>query len=183
LAWGRRLAYPTKEYGNLRLPGRRLAERRLRGGEPRDLHAERRAGHVVESGLMAERHRGRVAAVLTADADLESLSGLAAALDADADQRADACGIDRYERIARDEAARRVDAEEACGIVAADAEGGLGQVVGAEREELGASGDIVGQERRPRQLDHGADLVLQPGAGLLSHRRGHGVDPRLDDVE
>ena len=61
---------------------------------------------------MAERDRGRIAAVLAADADLEMLADLAAALDADLDQRADAVAVDRHERIARQDAARDIDAEE-----------------------------------------------------------------------
>src|ERR1700693_767412 len=41
-----------------RLAGGGLAERRLRGGEPRDRHAERRARNIVEPDLVAERDRG-----------------------------------------------------------------------------------------------------------------------------
>src|SRR4051812_22142910 len=62
----------------LRLAGNRLAERGLRRGEARDRHAIGRARDVVEPDLVAERHRGRIAAVLAADPDLEVLAGLAA---------------------------------------------------------------------------------------------------------
>src|SRR4051794_31286337 len=82
-----------------RLPRRGLAERGLRRGEPRDRHAVGRAGDVIQPDLMAERHRGRIAAVFAADADLEVCPRLAAALDADLDQFADAVAIDRDERI------------------------------------------------------------------------------------
>src|SRR5207244_7804144 len=102
----------------------------------RDRHAERRAGHVVEPDLVAEGDRGRIAAVLAADADLEPAPSLAPALDADAYQFADALAVDRHERIGREDAARRVRPEEARGVVAADAERRLRQVVGAEGEEL-----------------------------------------------
>src|SRR6185295_8735915 len=105
-----------------------------------------------------ERDRGRVAAMLAADADLEFLSHLPPALDADPYQLADALLVDRDERISRKDAARRVDAEERRRVVAADAEGGLRQVVGAEREEFGALGNLTRHQRRARQLDHGADL-------------------------
>src|SRR5947207_14791325 len=81
-----------------------LAERGLRRGEPRDRHAERRARHVVEPDLVAEHDRSRIAAVLAADADLEVPAHLAAALDADPNQRADAIAVDRPERIARQDA-------------------------------------------------------------------------------
>src|SRR6478672_3768085 len=125
-----------------------LAERGLRRGKPGDRHAERRARYIVETDLVAERDRRRIAAVLAADANLEVFAHPAAALDADPHQRADAIAIDRHERIARQDAARRVDAEERRGVVTADAEGGLGQVVGAEREELGGLRNLVGHQRR-----------------------------------
>src|SRR5260221_13263771 len=86
-----------------------LAERGLRRREPRDRHAERRAGHVVEPDLVAEHNRRRIAAVLTADADLEVPAHLAAALDADPNQRPDTVAVDRHERIARQDAACGVD--------------------------------------------------------------------------
>src|SRR5436305_13161617 len=78
-----------------------LAERGLRRGEPRDRHAERRARHVVEPDLVAERNRRRIAAVLAADADLEVLAHLAAALHADPNQPPNAFTVDRHERLAR----------------------------------------------------------------------------------
>src|SRR4051794_23533247 len=68
-----------------RLAGGGLAERRLGGGETRDRHTERRARHIVEAGRMAERDRGGIAAVLAADAELDVLARLAAALVGDAD--------------------------------------------------------------------------------------------------
>ena len=80
---------------------------------------------------MAEFDRGRVAAMLAADADLELAAHLAAALDADPHQFADALLIDRDEGIGRQNAARGVDAEERGRVVATDAERGLRQVVGA----------------------------------------------------
>src|SRR5690242_8125181 len=95
-----------------RLAGGLLAERGLRSRKARDRHAERRAGHVVEPRLVAERHRGGIAAVLTADADLQLLSDFSAALDADLDQFTDAFLVDRDEWIGRQDAALGVDAEE-----------------------------------------------------------------------
>ena len=44
-------------------------------------------------------------------------------------------------------------------VVAGEAPRHLGQVVGAEGEELGRLGDLVGGHGRARQLDHRADLV------------------------
>ncbi len=64
--------------------------------------------------------------------------------------------------------------EFALGVVAADAEGGLRQVVGAEAEEVGDGGDLVGGQSGARQLDHRAELVLDGrarlGGDLLCHR-------------
>ena len=48
---------------------RRGEQRRLRRGEPGDRHAEGRAGDVVEARDLAEAHRGRIAAVLAAEAE------------------------------------------------------------------------------------------------------------------
>ena len=60
-------------------------------------------------------------------------------------------------------------------VVAAEAPGGLGQVVGAEREEVGDLGDLAGGQRGPRQLDHGADREV---AGATPCSLGHvGDDP------
>ena len=44
--------------------------------------------------------------------------------------------------------------QEVAGVVAAQPPGGLGEIVGAEREELGLAGELVGGERGPGQLDH-----------------------------
>src|SRR4029077_4608028 len=113
-----------------------LAERRLRGGKPRDRHAERRARHVVEPDLVADRRGCRIAAVLAANAELERVARLAAAVRRDADQFADALAVERNERIGLENAFGGVGAEEARRIIARDAERGLRQVVGAEGEEL-----------------------------------------------
>ena len=53
----------------------------------------------------------------------------------------------------------QIMADEAAVVVAAHAERGLGQVVGAEAEKLRLLGDLVGDDTRPRQFDHGADQV------------------------
>src|SRR5262249_42318013 len=119
------------------LPAARvLAQRGLGGRKPRDWNTERRAGNVIKTDLMKERNRGRIAAVLAADADLEVIARRAAALDADPHQLADAFTIDRDERIGREDAALRIGAQEARRIVTADAERRLRQIVGTEREEL-----------------------------------------------
>jgi hypothetical protein len=121
--------------------------------------------------------------MLAADAELDILTRFAAALGREAHQFADAVAVDRHERIARQNALRGVDAEEARGIVAADAEGRLCQIVGAEGKELGRLCDLACLQRRARQLDHGADLIVDLRPCLSGDRLGHGVDPLLDQIE
>src|SRR3954471_22984809 len=130
------------------LARRILAERGLRRRQPCDRHAERRARDIVERERVAEGHRGGIAAVLAADADLELGARLASAFDADAHQLAYALAVDGDEGIKRDNSARHVEAEKARRIITADAVSRLGQVVGAEGKELGALGDVAGAQRR-----------------------------------
>ena len=65
-----------------------------------------------------------------------------------------------------------VSAKEPAGVISAETEGRLGQVVGAEGEELGLLGNRIGAQASPRQLDHGADQVghLDAGGSHLSPR-------------
>src|SRR5262245_60961885 len=65
------------------------ADRRLGGGEAGDRHAEGRAGHVVEAGLMAEGDGGGIAAMLATNADLEAGARPASALGAQPHELAD----------------------------------------------------------------------------------------------
>jgi hypothetical protein len=69
--------------------------------------------------------------MLAANAELEAGPHLAAALGRDPHQLADAVAVDGDERIDGKNALGRINAEKARGVVAADAEGGLRQVVGA----------------------------------------------------
>ena len=62
-------------------------------------------------------------------------------------------------------------------VVAAEAEGHLRQVVGAEREELGLLGDLVGRQGGAGDLDHRADQVLDLRPGLLEDLLGDGDAP------
>ena len=76
--------------------------------------------------------------MLAADAELEVGAGATAALGGDAHQLADPFEVEAGERVARQDPGPLVIADEARRIVARDAEGGLGQVVGAEAEEFDA---------------------------------------------
>src|SRR4051794_2780992 len=96
--------------------------------------------------------------MLAADADGEIGAGGAAALDGDTDQLADAAPGDRLERGDREDAQPEIAAEErSFHVVAGEPPRHLGQVVGAEGEELGGAGDLARGERRPGYLDHRAD--------------------------
>ena len=72
----------------------------LRGRQAGDRHPERRARHVVEPGLVEEGDGLGVAAVLTADAELQVLASGTTALRTDPDQLADARLVDGLERVA-----------------------------------------------------------------------------------
>src|SRR5581483_153279 len=161
-------------------------DRGLRRGETGHGHAEGRAGDVVETRRVAEGDGGGIAAMLAADADLEAGPRLAAALGAEAHELAHPVPVDGDERVDLEDRPLRVVGEDRRGIVARQPEAGLGEVVGAEREELGAclaGGDLVGLERGARQLDHGADLVFELDARLLLDRRRGGDDHVAQDVE
>src|SRR6202022_4587436 len=104
------------------------------------------ARYVIQSDLVAERDRSRIAAMLAANADFQIRAGLAPARDADLHQFTDAVAIDRNERIDFQDSLCDVGAEEPGGIIAADAVGGLRQIVGAERKELRRLRDVAGHQ-------------------------------------
>ena len=71
--------------------------------------------------------------MLAADPDLEIAPGLAAFLDRDLHQPPHAGHVDRLERVAGQDLLFEVaDDESSLGVVAREAEGGLGEVVCAE---------------------------------------------------
>src|SRR5439155_17800134 len=97
--------------------------------QPAHRYPERRAGHVVQPGVVEEVHRVRVAAVLAADTDLQLRPGRAALLDGDAHQPADALGVQRLERGYAEDAQFQVPGEErALHVVAGEAPTQLGQI-------------------------------------------------------
>src|SRR5215207_1311212 len=111
--------------------GSGAVERRVRRREARDRHAEGRAGHVVEPQPVAERHGARLAAVLAADADLEVRPGGATLRHREADQLAHAGLVEHLERVVGEDAAVDVARQKAPGVVAAQAERRLREVVRA----------------------------------------------------
>ena len=101
---------------------------------------------------MAETNRVGVSAMLSADAKLEFFAGLAPPFCRNLNELAHAFDIERHKRIARDHALAQIVVQEHAGIVAANADGGLRQIVGAEGEELRRLGDVAGAQRRARQF-------------------------------
>lgn len=97
--------------------------------------------------------------MFAADAELEPRPRLASAFRPDPDQLADAILIDGDEGIAFDHAEALIRAQEGSRVIARNAEGRLGQVIGAEGEELRRFRDLAGAQAGPRQLDHRADLI------------------------
>ena len=85
---------------------------------------------------MEELNRSRVAAVLAADAQLDVRAGLLAELGSHLNELANAVLVKAGERIRLVDLLVVVRAEELGRVVTREAEGHLGQVVGAEGEEL-----------------------------------------------
>ena len=160
-----------------------IADGRLRCRQARDRHAEGRAGNVGQADAVAELHGGRIAAVLAADAQLDVGAGLTAEIGCHLDQLADADLVEAGEGIVLVDLLVVVSAQELAGVVTGEAEGHLGQVVGAEGEELGLLGDLVRGQRGARDLDHGADLVVHIGTGVLDELVRLGAHDVLDILE
>ena len=77
----------------------RILDRGLGGGEACDRHPEGGAGHIGEPHVVAELHGRGIAALLTADAQLDIGTGLAAQLTGHLDQTAHAHLIQAGEGI------------------------------------------------------------------------------------
>src|SRR5947209_19590617 len=100
---------------------------------------------------MEEIDRVGISAVLAADAELEARVRLAAEPAGEAHEPADARLVDRLERAAVDDLPIEVHRDELrLGIVAAEPERGLRQVVRTEREEVGVPRDRVRARARTR---------------------------------
>src|SRR5688572_536638 len=130
------------------------------GREPRHRDPERRAGNVIEPGAMTERDARRVAAVFSADADLQPLAALAAESHADLHELPHTGLVDGRKRIALQDALLQVLAQESgLGVIARDTECGLREIVGAEGKELGILGDAVRNEGGSWHFNHSTELI------------------------
>ena len=151
----------------------------LSGGQPGDGHAEGGAGHIVQADVVAEHHGGGITAVLAADAQLHVGVGGPAPAAGIGDQTAHAMLVQTGEGIALVDLLLIVGVQELAGVVPAEAEDQLGQVVGAEGEEVRVGGNVVGAHGGPGNLDHVAHLVLHIGAGRLDQLVGHAGNDAL----
>ena len=124
---------------------------------------------------MAELDGRRIAAVLAADAAVHGRTGLLAESNRHIHQFADACLVQSRKRIGFVNLVLVVRRQEFARVVTRETEGHLRQIVGAEAEELRLFGDLVGGERRSRDLDHGADFVFEAALALFDEfvRRGN----------
>ena len=98
-----------QERSHVLLPG---AERRLGGRQSGDRDAEGGAGDVIQARLVAEDDRGRVAAVLAADADRQVRPRRPPLGGRQRDQPADAGPVQLGERVGGQDAALQVLAQE-----------------------------------------------------------------------
>ena len=134
-------------------------DRRLSRGKAGKRDTERRAGNVVESNRIIEHDGGGIATGFAADTDEEVRTSRTATLNGDLDEFANAIDIDGLERVKFVDLALDVSREELRDVVTGEAHGELGEVVGAEGEELRIFGKVASTEGATRDFDHGADVI------------------------
>src|SRR5699024_7833154 len=101
----------------------------LCSGKAGNRNTERGAGNVIKADFVAELDRGRVAAVLTADAAVKGRAGSLTEFNSHLHQSADALLVKLRERIVFVNLLVIVSIEELTGVITAEAEGHLGKVV------------------------------------------------------
>ena len=116
----------------------------LGGRKTCDRHPVGGTAYVVKARLVAELNRGRVAAVLATDADLEFRPRFAALGHTHLNELAHALLVQGLEGILLDDIVLGIVINEFCRVVAGEPVGGLGQVIRAEGEELRLFRDLVG---------------------------------------
>ena len=104
-------------------------------------------------------------------------------LDAHLDELGNA-RIDSRKRVALDDLLVQVKRHErGLDVVTGEAEAGLGEVVGAEGEEVSVLADLVGSDGSARKLDHGADGDLELDARLLLDLLEGLLDAGADELD
>ena len=69
--------------------------------------------------------------------------------------------IQRFKRILGIDFHFDVRNQKAAGVVSANTQGCLGEVIGPKAEELGSLGDLIGYECASWDLNHGSDQVVE----------------------
>src|SRR5262249_39101728 len=129
-------------------------------GEPSREHPEWRTRDVVQSGLVAERDRRRISAMLAAGTDFAMEASPAAPFGGLVHEFPDDVTMKKRERVVFQNAFPKIWRENLVDVIAREPEGCLRKIVGAEREELCLFGNLVGHQRGTWQLDHSADQVI-----------------------
>ena len=120
----------------------------------------------MQAQIMAELHRGRVSAVLAANAQLDIRASLLTQFHSHLHQAAHAVLVQMGEGIELIDLLVVIGVQELACVVPAEAEGHLRQIVGTEGEELGLPGNLVCGEGRSGNLDHRTHFIVHVGAGF-----------------
>jgi len=116
-------------------------------------------------------------AVFTADAYLEIRLYFAPPVDSELHQLADAVGIEHLEGVVLQDADLIVHRQEfVLRILTGEGEGRLGQVVGAEAEEIHLVGERAGAHAGTYHLDHGTKTEAWLDTERFSHLGTNGID-------
>src|ERR1700760_4111734 len=119
-----------------------LRKRRLCGRQTRYRYTKWRAGNIIQTRVVTEANGCRIAAMLAANAELETVARLTAACRRDANKFADTIDIDGDERIARDHTLVDVLVEKHAGIVARQNQKGLREIVWGGGKKKGGVGGL-----------------------------------------
>ena len=117
--------------------------------------------------------------MLAANAEFNVGTGGAATLSGEFNQLAHAVLVEGDEGILLENALLFIMLDETSCIVAADAEGSLREVVGAEAEELGMFSDVTCAQCGTGQFDHRADHIVDAGSRSGEHFFRHIIDYRF----
>ena len=132
---------------------------------------------------MEEFHRTGISTVLTADTEVQVRAGFTAHLRGHLYQFADTDLVDTRKRITLIDLVLIVGGQELACVVTAEAKGHLGQVIGAEGEELSFRCNLICGQCSTRSLNHGADQILEVDAGCGNQLIGSGNHDILYELE
>ena len=121
--------------------------------------------------------------MLAADAELDVRAGTLAFCNSEADQAAYTVLVQTSERIGLEDLLVEVSLQNAAHVITGEAVGHLGEVVGAEGEELRFLGHIACGDCGTRRLDHRADHILHLQAGLLNQLVSLSLDNLLYEAQ